>query len=173
MHTAHTQTSRLLLAAAVVFAIAGALVGMAMPAHADYMMPDVDKGVKDITTIVDATVERFDDKGVATLKIHRVLLGTQAPKTLRSARLSCGGTVQDHGVKQGKRYVFLLSETRLYEEQSYFEVQPDAKSVLLRPLYTEWFEFDSARKSSIVGVEGLVERIQRLKAGIRDWPLPE
>lgn len=98
----------------------------AQPAMADYVAPPPGEMLKQASGVFDATVTGFDADGRAALEVHQTLSGT-APKTLFGATYTCFGgmSVQAYGVTKGQRYVFVVQEDRLFEEQTFFAVRGD------------------------------------------------
>ena len=93
-------------------------------AHAYYFPPAPDEMLREATSILDATVVRFDD-GEAVLDIHQVLAGHPVSAIDKVHHTCIPASVDHYGVRAGQRYVFLLYGDDLFEEQSYFEVRGD------------------------------------------------
>ena len=150
------------LATTALFGLALALGALALPseARADYAMPTLQSGFgQSISTIVDATIDRYDDKGVAHITVHEVIRGNQTPKTLFDVRYTCfGGTLKNYGVKAGQRYIFLLHDDAVFEERSYFAVTADKArrlSVEFGESYRDWLGLPKATMSRSDAIDAL------------------
>ncbi len=97
-----------------------------VPALADYFPPSHDQLLQDATSVIDVTIESFDDDGHATLDVHQTLVGV-APDHLFGAVYSCFGDmpISIYGVEAGKRYVVITKDAAMFEETTFFEVRGD------------------------------------------------
>lgn len=130
-------------------------------ARADYMMPEVEVGFSEITAIIDATVESFDDRGRALLTVHEVIYGDQTPTTIDDVSLTCmGGSIERYGVVANTRYIFFLRENKMYEEKSFFPVTASADNtqvtVDVQKYYQKWLRLPSAK----IGRGALIESLR-------------
>jgi hypothetical protein len=97
--------------------------------------------MRQITSVVDATVTDFTPQGHARLRIHGTIKGNDAPAVIKGVHLSCeGGSPQAYGMKKGSRYIVLMKGNDLYEEASYFPVEERRGELVCdASRYSGWF----------------------------------
>ena len=101
-----------------------AIVAVAFSAtRADYVMPPFPDVLSETTAIVDATVVELLEHGRVRITVHQFLKGSDPPAVLSSAWRTCLGVDLSRRLKLGQRFVFLLYETSLYEENTFYEVR--------------------------------------------------
>jgi hypothetical protein len=125
-----------LRAAAILF-----LLAQQVAVRADYDLPGFQHGMRQITSVVDATVTDFTPQGHARLRIHGTIKGNDAPAVIKGVHLSCeGGSPQAYGMKKGSRYIVLMKGNDLYEEASYFPVEERRGELVCdASRYSGWF----------------------------------
>ena len=92
-------------------------------ARADYIMPPFPTVVVEATAIVDATVVEVLERGRVRIEVHEVLKGSKPPLALSSAWLTCLGVDLSRRLGVGQRYVLVLHDKSLYEENTFYEVR--------------------------------------------------
>ena len=92
--------------------------------RADYVEPTFEDLARDSTAIVDASVVTISEEGHVTLKIHKHLLGKDAPATLVGFHTSRDPDrkLRDF-VMPKSRYVLCLHENKLFEEGARFHAR--------------------------------------------------
>jgi len=125
-----------LRAAAILF-----LLAQQVAVRADYDLPGFQHGMRQITSVVDATVTDLTPQGHARLRIHGTIKGNDAPAVIKGVHLSCeGGSPQAYGMKKGSRYIVLMKGNDLYEEASYFPVEERRGELVCdASRYSGWF----------------------------------
>jgi hypothetical protein len=125
-----------LRAAAILF-----LLAQQVAVRADYDLPGFQHGMRQITSVVDATVTDFTPQGHARLRIHGTIKGKDAPAVIKGVHLSCErGSPQAYGMKKGSRYIVLMKGNNLYEEPSYFPVEERRGELVCdASRYSGWF----------------------------------
>jgi hypothetical protein len=100
-------------------------------AQADYLMPAFAVALQNATHVVDADVIEITKEGHAVIRVRENIKGQDAPKTLIGARLTCTPETppRDFGVREKKRYLFILSGNKLYEEGTFYEITPGKEGV--------------------------------------------
>ena len=106
---------RLILLAMALFLVSGT--------RADYVMPPFRAVVEEATSIVDATVVELQERGRVRIAVHRVLSGGTPQDVLSSAHYTCFGVDLSRRLRLGQRYVLLLHDASLYEENTFYEVR--------------------------------------------------
>lgn len=100
-------------------------------AQADYVMPAFAIALQSATHVVDADVTEITKEGHAVIRVRENIKGQNAPKNLIGAEWTCtpGTSPRDFGVSEKKRYLFILSGNKLYEEGTFYEITPGKEGV--------------------------------------------
>lgn len=114
--------------AAVLALIVGGLLMLTASASARYKPLPIQDQIKRATSIIDATMIRIDEAGVAHLKVHGTWAGVPVDR-IESIGMSCigGDDMASHGYLLGQRYVFLMEGQTLISSASVYEVRTDEK----------------------------------------------